>query len=767
VTHRWSARRRRIGEAAVAYSRHVGLAAVAVGLAVGPLHPASAALAALVASVASRAIPLVRTRPAAAGIGVLVLVAACAGHLRVTALERTALGPALGATVDGDAVLLTAPRTDAFGGRHAVVRWRGERVLLRFPPWRAVGRIAIGDIVDVRGSLRAPDRTADAADAHATLRATAVTPTGRRRGGVLGFVDAVRRRSETAFSTALPPTEDALLDGMVLGQDDALPDDVRAAFRTAGLSHLVAASGQNIMLLVALAFGVSVALGLGLRTRWLCILALIVVYVPLAGAGAPIQRAGVVGVAMVAATLAGRPASRWYAVLLSLAVTLALDPRSVAAVGWQLSFAAVAGIAIVAVPARERLQRRGVPAALAEAIAVTCAATLATAPILAAHFGRVSLVSVPANVLAAPAVPAVMWVGMVAAAVAQLSAAVGAAIATTAALPLGFLVWLSRAAAAVPGAEVGAVSGMATLTAITAASVAVIRSEPRTAFRPTERRCGVLVTTALAVLGLAVVPRLVSSSSVGPPAPGELRVTALDIGQGDATLLQVAGHAVLVDAGPAGAPLVPELRRAGVARLDALVVSHPQADHDGGAPSVLARLPVGMLLDGRGGDRSPRSLALDPALRQNHARVVAAEAGQELHAGALSVRVLWPPAGPAVPGADPNDRAVVAVASAYGSRALLTADAESPILAPLDLEPVDVLKVSHHGSADPGLPALLERLRPSVALIEVGRHNTYGHPAPATIAALAATVPTVRRTDRDGTVRVDLFHGAVRAVAGE
>jgi competence protein ComEC len=118
-----------------------------------------------------------------------------------------------------------------------------------------------------------------------------------------------------------------------------------------------------------------------------------------------------------------------------------------------------------------------------------------------------------------------------------------------------------------------------------------------------------------------------------------------------------------------------------------------------------------------------------------------------------------------VPGADPNERAIIAVATAYGRRALLTADAESPQIAPLDLGPIDVLKVSHHGSADPGLPGLLERLRPRVALVEVGRHNTYGHPAPATMATLAATVPVVRRTDRDGAVRVDLQGGRTTVTA--
>jgi competence protein ComEC len=102
---------------------------------------------------------------------------------------------------------------------------------------------------------------------------------------------------------------------------------------------------------------------------------------------------------------------------------------------------------------------------------------------------------------------------------------------------------------------------------------------------------------------------------------------------------------------------------------------------------------------------------------------------------------------------------VVALARDGPFRLLLTADAESDVTGPLDLPPVDALKVAHHGSADAGLPALLARLHPRVAAIEVGRHNPYGHPTASTLAALRATVPTVVRTDRDGTVRLIVRDG--------
>jgi competence protein ComEC len=161
--------------------------------------------------------------------------------------------------------------------------------------------------------------------------------------------------------------------------------------------------------------------------------------------------------------------------------------------------------------------------------------------------------------------------------------------------------------------------------------------------------------------------------------------------------------------------------------------------------------------------RSAAGARLAAAVAVEHARLLRPAAGEVLHVGPIRLDVLSPPPDGRVPGEDPNTRAVVLEATVAGVRLLLTADAESDVLSSLALEPVDLLKVSHHGSADPGLPALLSILRPRAAVIEVGRHNPYGHPAPSTLAALAA-VPRVLRTDRDGTVRVELQDGRLTIV---
>ena len=217
--------------------------------------------------------------------------------------------------------------------------------------------------------------------------------------------------------------------------------------------------------------------------------------------------------------------------------------------------------------------------------------------------------------------------------------------------------------------------------------------------------------------------------------------------------MQRDGVAVLVDTGPPDGPILERLRRAGVRRLDALVITHAQADHEGGALAVARALAPRLILDGGAGWPTPVQRALRSVATRS--RVLTAQAGQRLRIGTLRLDVLWPPRElmRSPPRGDPNDRAVVAILRSGAFSLLLTADAESDVLARLPLGRVDALKVAHHGSADPGLPALLRRLTPSVAAIEVGRHNTYGHPTPSTLAALRS-VPRVYRTDRDGTVRL-------------
>ncbi len=731
---------------------HAAAACAAAGLALGPRWPLAVVALALV-------VPLLAGRAGlAAGLVAVLLGAAALGTARAHQLDHSALAPDLGHALHARMTLLEPPRRRMFGVRVATARLRGEQVLLRAGAGVRWPAADVGAELDVRGGLeRLPAREASYASrgVHAQVRAWALGATGRRRGGLAGVVDGVRRRAVDALHGDLPPPQAALARGMVLGDDSALPDGVRTDMRRAGLTHLVAASGANVLLLAAMALGLGAALGIERRARLVLVLVLTALYVPLAGGGASIQRAGIMGAAGTVAALAGRPADRWHALLMAAVATLALQPHAPEQVGWQLSFAAVAGIAALAGPVRAALCRRRVPNAVAEAVAVTLAATLGTAPLIALHFGQASPVTLPANVLAAPLVAPAMWLGFAAAAVGQVSAAAAAPPALAAALPVSVLLHLAHAAARAPGAGWTAPPLLVALACAGVAAAVVVRRVRRPVLA--------LTATCLAMWSVA------HAGARGLPPPAGARLTFLDVGQGDATLLQDSGHAILVDAGPPDGRIVARLRHAGVRRLDALVVTHAQDDHDGGAAAVLGALPVGLVLDGRDRVREPSGLAMAARARARGVPVVPGREGQRLRAGAIALQVLWPPAprpgDPPAGGEDPNQRAIVALATLGGIRVLLTADAESDVLAPLTPGAIDVLKVSHHGSADEGLPALLQEIRPRLAAIEVGARNTFGHPTPATLAALRESGARVLRTDRDGSVAVEPDGRALRVRA--
>ena len=835
------------------HPRHLVLFAVVAGLLAGPLAPAAVVAAAcLAAAVAGRALPAIAA-------AVAVLAGATLAQARVDALSAGALASLEGRAIEARAILLepvrvwrsgtavarvrlvdatvaagpsaassassgygsTATAADPSRASSGAVDVAGEIAVARSQDGRAPPGARVGSELRLRGTVAALAGFEDyqrRRGAHAAIEVRSWTATGRARGGVPGALDAARERAAHGLGVALRPPEAALLRGMVLGQDEAIAEATKTDFQRSGLAHLLAVSGQNVLLLCTLVLALGAAAGLPLRARLAAAMVLVALYVPLAGGGPSIQRAGVMGIAGLVAALAGRPSSRWYALGLAAAVTLALNPLAVGEPGWQLSFAAVAGLLALAPGMRDALARRRVPGPVAEAIAITVAATVATAPLMALHFEQVSLASLPANLLAAAVVAPIMWLGMLGIALAQVSPGLVAPLDVLCAPLLGYLRWLAHAAAAAPLAAVpirlsGPLALATAYAALATAWIAIARGgralarcvdreplelvrggpalarggeppspreiagggpslarggEPAPPLRtgrfdsPGRIRAAVAVAAAALaaiVLGVAAAAR---PERAPPFAPGELVVSFLDVGQGDATLLQRDGASILVDTGPPGGPILRRLEEAGVGRLDLLVITHAEADHEGMALPVIATHRPRLVLDGGAGWPTEVQRGLPAALERTGGRAIAASAGQLLRIGPLRLRVLWPPPrSPSWrPDGNPNDHAVVAHVRDGAFDLLLPADAESNVTAALDLPRVEALKVAHHGSADDGLPTLLERTTPRLAAILVGDDNTYGHPAPSTLSALRV-VPNVVRTDRDGTVRLHVAGGRI------
>jgi competence protein ComEC len=626
----------------------------------------------------------------------------------------------------------------------------------------------------------------------------------------------IRERAEAGLGEGMPPREAALARGFVLGDDDELDQGTKEDFIRAGLSHLTAVSGENVTLLALLAMPILAMFGVPLRERLLWTIGLIAVYVPLAGSGPSIQRSGIMGAVGLLATLQGRRTSRLYALAVAAVVTMAIDPGVASNVGWQLSFAAVLGILLLASPIREwlivRVGRSSWRRALAEGIAVTVAATLATAPLIAYVFEEISLTSLAANVLALPAVAPAMWLGMVSAALAQIPGIPLAALNGLDALLLAYIAqvaaWCGRPTWAVLHVHIGLLAMLATYAAMATSLVAVkavartrrlanaratstavdltgaapdvvdLTGAPVGAVDPTgaiggqgrprspggrkgrprrwrHGRAGMVLLAAglVAVAGLLLAAcRPHGHGAPVGPAPG-LRIEVLDIGQGDAILLQPrSAPAVLVDGGPPGDELVAKLHEEGIDRLGAAIVTHDQSDHAAGIAEALGRVRIARLIYGRL-DREYLANA-----RGDGADPDQVAAGTTLRSGSLRLEVLWPPPdrlAEAPPDTDPNELALVIRARWHDFTMLLTADAEAEST-PLEPGRIDVLKVAHHGSDDAGLGALLDRTHPRLAVISVGAHNPYGHPTPGTLATLAAhDVPTLR-TDLNGTIEIDV-----------
>jgi competence protein ComEC len=687
----------------------------------------------------------------------LVLAGWWWGSARLDALDRSPLSPHIG-TAARALVAVTGPaRRSRYDLRvPAQMRRYGDEVirepiLLRLPPGRSPPQ---GALLELTGELRRPRGPGEGFDERTWLRrhgVHVVVHASRwrivgRRGGLSGFADSLRARLARSMAPGLGGERRAVIAGIVLGEDEGLSEGLRDRFRSSGLYHLLAVSGQNVALIAGGALLLAHLIGVSRLLGEVFALAAIGGYVLAVGWQPSVVRAGIAGALASLAWLAARPRDRWYFLLLGAAVLLAWNPYSLLDAGFQLSFAAVAAIFVVVPRLQRSLTGYPVPRTLAEVVAVSAACGVATAPILLTQFGTVPLYSIPANALAFPVVAPLLGIALVTALVAP---AVPPVAVTLAWLNGWLAAYLAGCARLVGGFPYAAVS---TRTALVAAAVVLGLIGLSSRLRP-PRAPRVVALILLAAL-IAGGWRLRSGTPAAPP-PSGLRITFLDVGQGDGALLQVPAGAVLIDEGPPEADVAGQLRKLGVQNLSLVVLTHPQRDHVGGAAKVLQRLRVGLVLDPALPSESTEERSALDAARRRHVRVVVARAGQAYRIGRLRLEVLWPD-GPGPPGGDPNDHAIVVLASYGDVDALMTADAESDVTNRLRVPPVEILKVAHHGSDDPGLPSLLDRIRPRVAVISVGADNDYGHPDPETVAALETTPGlALYRTDRDGRVVVE------------
>jgi competence protein ComEC len=682
------------------------------------------------------------------------------GSLRLEAMAQSPLSAEVGDYGRAELIVVGPARRTPWAVRASaqIQEFGGhrlrERVLLVLPVGRSPPRGAIIEalvrVTEPRPAENGFDEKAWLArqGIHVVVKARSWSQIGRR-GGVAGAGDRLRDRIETAVGRGTRGTRRALVLGVVLGEDEGLPLRVRDDFQAAGLSHLLAVSGQNVAFIAGGIFGLGWLLRLSRLVRELMVLAAIAAYVLAVGWQPSVVRAGVAGALVSLAWLFARPSDRWHFLAVGALVLLAWAPSSLLEPGFQLSFVAVAAI-FVGLPHIQRVAAGyPIPQRLTEVVGIALVCGLATAPIVLVHFDSAPVYTVPANALAAPAMPLVLGLGLLAAAADPIAPGAAAALAWLAGWAAAWLELVARLIASFPGAQVGSQTALGAVVA-----VAAILLGGRQLRRSGARARALVIGGA----GICVVALAGAWSLRAPPAwhePAGLRVTFLDVGQGDAALLETPSARVLVDQGPPEARVAGQLARMGVRSLSAVVLTHPQRDHVGGAAAVLRQLRVGVVLDPLLAATGPEREEAVAAARERGVPVRAVRAGSEFRVGGLVLRVLWP-VDPGLPHEDPNLNATVIVASYGEIDVFLPADAESDVTARLDLRAVEVLKVAHHGSEDPGLDEQLRVLRPRIAVISAGRNNDYGHPRPGTLAALSAVAGlALYRTDQDGRVVVE------------
>lgn len=690
-----------------------------------------------------------------------LLCAAAAGLSTAARVQVRETGPVPGLAARGAAVVVTGtvvddPRlTQPQPGRQPLVVARlrvdvleagGRSTALRVPllvlstdlSWLP---LLPSQRVRAEGRLRAAEPGDDVAAVLSGRGAPVVLSPPSRLQRVAGHLRAGLREAVEP----LPEAEQGLLPGLVVGDTSKLPADLREDFRTVGLTHLTAVSGTNVAIVLAAALALSGRLGVRLRVRPVLAGLLLVAFVVLARPSPSVLRAAAMGTVGLLALWTGGRRRAVPALAAAVLVLVLASPDLAASPGFALSVLATAGLLVLAPPWRDALARR-LPGWLADALAVPAAAQAACGPVVVALAGTLGLLSVPANLLAVPAVAPATVLGVAAALLAPVWLPLAQVAAWLAYLPTAWLVALARLGADLPLAALpwpDGQGGALLLAALTGLAIPALS-------RPRLRRAllTALLGTAVAVAGLRVV------APAWPPDGWFL--VMCDVGQGDALVVRTGQHdALVVDVGPDPDLVDGCLRRLGVRRVPVVLLTHPHADHVDGLPGVLRGRSVGSVEIGPSDEPEGQARQVVVQAREAGVPVVRAALGQVREAGVARWSVLGPGRTYRGTRSDPNNDSVVVRLEVEGTSVLLSGDTEPEAQADLlasgvDLR-ADVLKVPHHGSAyqDPGF---LAAVGPRVALTSVGADNTYGHPSARTLDLLTRQGARSYRTDQDGDV---------------
>jgi competence protein ComEC len=565
-------------------------------------------------------------------------------------------------------------------------------------------------------------------------------------GRLASASEGVRERVRQAATRYLDVRAGGLLVGFVTGDRRLLPEADQEAMRATGLTHLTAVSGSNVAIVIAGVLAVATMFRVAARGRRVAVLLILPWFAFVTRFEPSVLRAGTMAVLLLLAGSRGQVRDARHGLAGAVLLLVLIDPRLAGSLGLLLSAVATAGVLVVAPLVRGRLPGR-MPRRLAELSSITIGAQVAVVPIVLLTFGEIGLATIPANLIAVPAAAIAATLAFVGTALAIVHVELGAPLFALAGPPTRIVLAAAHGFAGLGG--VVEVDRPATVVALLAACGWVITRRGRVAARATAAVAMVAVLVAGAPL---VTGRL--------PAAG-FTVTAIDVGQGDAFLVETPGARVLIDAGEDDRA-ARWLRQNGRARLDLVVATHPHLDHVGGVPEVLRTVQVDALWAAPVPTELPESAETFALAATMGIPVRAPAAGQRVTIGDLTVEVLGPTPGRPYrfAGSELNESSYVLRLHHDGRRVLITGDIEGEAQTDLLTRGAEQLRaelftVPHHGSRSTD-PAFLTAVGARVGLISAGRENRHGHPHPEIVDTLRAGGVTVRRTDLDGTFTVEV-----------
>ena len=664
----------------------------------------------------------------------------------------------------------------------AVLSVGGSASQARFPEWRR-GRILEAPVIFRRPARflndGVPDFERDAAldgiSVLGTVKSGLLIDVVHRATAIGELAADMRARVRRTVADRVAPysaLSAAIVDAVLIGDRSGLPDDIRSRLQIAGTYHVIAISGGNIAILAAVIIVAFVPFGIAGRPAAALTLACLVAYALIVTSGPSVWRATVVAVVYLVARLLDHRTAPWQACAVAAALLAVGEPLDVRNAGFLLTFGATAALLVAVGRGRPhagdgRHRRRWI-SWLVASIGASAAVEIVLLPVMAETFSRVTAAGLVLNIVAVPAMAVVQISGLVV--VLAPIEALGAAA--------GWVAHLGAAAILESARLVDIASWLAIrVPAPSAATVAIYYVALAVCLWSSTRKTRLAGVVALVICGLAII----TGSPARQDVPG-LRLTMLDVGQGDALMLQVGERSVMVDAG--GSPfggsfdigsrvLEPALWARGISAIDTLLLTHGDPDHIGGASTLIDDFGPRHLWQGIPVSRATSLHAVLERAAASGAVLEQRRDGEDFRVGAARLLVLHPPPPDWERQRVRNDDSVV-IEVVYRDVALLLtgdigADVERAIAPRLTPARVRILKVAHHGSRTSTSRELLEAWRPQIALISCGRGNPFGHPAPEVIARLEAIGARIYRTDLDGQITVDTDgrHVSVKTFVGE